>query len=90
MRPFCDKLVSSCAALVNLQTPIISGVFDKYSVAVSKMAEKVPLGALLLGGGITLKIQLAEWYTIESEKLLETSLYSLSKFPQQLYFTNAQ
>ena len=38
MRPFCDKLVQSCAALANLQTPIISGVFDKYSVAVSKMA----------------------------------------------------
>jgi len=38
MRPFCDKLVQPCAALVNFQTPIISGVFDKYSVAFSKMA----------------------------------------------------
>ena len=37
MRPFCDKRVQSYAALVNLQTPIISGVFDKYIVAVSKM-----------------------------------------------------
>ena len=37
LRPFSDILVQSCAALVNLQTPIISGVFDKYCSDVSKM-----------------------------------------------------
>ena len=28
LRPYCDKLVQVCAALVNLQSPIISGIFD--------------------------------------------------------------
>ena len=37
LRPFCDKLVQSCAALVNLQTPISSGVFDRYTFDVSQM-----------------------------------------------------
>ena len=37
LRTFCNKLVQSCAALVNLQTPIISGVFDRYNFDVSQM-----------------------------------------------------
>ena len=36
LRPLCDKLIQSCAALVNLQTPIINGVFDKYNSSVDK------------------------------------------------------
>ena len=31
LRPHCDKLVQVCAALVNLQSPIIRGIFDEHN-----------------------------------------------------------
>ena len=34
---FSDKLVQSCAALVNLQTPMISGVCNKYCSDLSEL-----------------------------------------------------
>ncbi|XP_065057293.1 uncharacterized protein LOC135685315 [Rhopilema esculentum] len=36
LRPWCNKLVQTCAALVNLQSAIINGVFDKYIFLVAK------------------------------------------------------
>ena len=30
LRPFADKIIQVCAVLVNLQSPIIAGIFQEY------------------------------------------------------------
>ena len=35
-RPFCNKIVQVCSALVNLQSPLNSGILDKYVHLIDK------------------------------------------------------
>ena len=34
-RPFADRIVQTCAVLVNIQTPIIAGALDQYDLLVA-------------------------------------------------------
>ena len=39
LRPFADRIVQVCAVLVNLQTPIIAGIFQDYNGSLSSTKE---------------------------------------------------
>ena len=42
LRPFTDMIVQVCAALVNLQTPIIAGIFQEYQAGITSSKDPIP------------------------------------------------
>ena len=42
LRPFTDIIVQVCAALVNLQTPIIAGIFQEYQAGITSSKDPIP------------------------------------------------
>ena len=71
MRPHCDKLVQSCAALEKLEIPINSCVFDTYCCCIQNDVKKALLSTLLLGRWELPCIR-------ETEDLFQAGLHSLS------------